>query len=93
MTMAPPSTRLLAPILPPSRAITLEAKDNPKPLRGSGLVVKKGSNIRSRCSTGTPVPGSVTATSIWLPLTSALISMLPPLGIASCALLSRLVKT
>ena len=49
--------RLCTSILPPCSSTILWLIDRPSPLP-SGLVVKKGSKIRRRCSTAIPLPVS-----------------------------------
>src|SRR5439155_55227 len=85
---APPSSRLAARSLAPW-VWAMEAQiASPSPEPRS-LVVKNGSNTRSRIPAGIPPPVSTTATVAWSALTASSIRTMPPGGVASCAFIKR----
>ena len=66
--------------------------DRPRPLP-CGLVVKKGSSTRGRCSAGIPHPVSAIEISMLRSPARAVTTIRPPCGVASRALVSRLRNT
>src|SRR6185369_14488906 len=90
-----PSPTLLAAVIRPPNPSTIRAEiasPRPVPLPG-GLVVKNGSKICFMDSSGIPVPLSMTSSRICPPSCLAPTVMIPPAGVASRLLRSRLTTT
>src|SRR5439155_552936 len=91
--IAPPRERLAARMLPPNRSMVPAASQRPRPVPREPLVVKNGSKRRAWTEAGSPVPSSDTVTTSAFFSRRAATVTVPPSGIASRALRSRLTNS
>ena len=93
-TRVPPPARSWMSTLPPSACTDRATRERPSPIPPvrtvESLVVKNGSNTRSRISPGMPGPRSPTARVKLSPSIAAVTSTTPPGGEASIAFCTRL---
>src|SRR5882672_10502899 len=85
--------RFTARMLPPSRSMVPAASQRPRPVPRDPLVLKYGSKSRPRTSGEIPSPSSATVTTtVFFSWRAAMVTV-PPFGIASRPLRSRLTKS
>src|SRR6185295_3610997 len=90
---APPAGARETEIEQPWPSTMAATSESPRPVPSpGGLVVKKGSKMRSTSSTGTPSPSSSTSITAAPPWGAALMRTLRPAGLASRALSTRLTS-
>src|SRR5882724_4372284 len=85
--------RFTARMLPPSRSMVPAASQRPRPVPRDPFVLKYGSKSRPRTSEEIPSPSSATVTTtVFLSWRAAMVTV-PPFGIASRPLRSRLTNS
>ena len=89
----PSPGRLATSTVPPCRVTMPQTTASPSPLPCGPFVVKKGSKTRRAVSGGMPTPVSRTVTTAPVAFRASSKTRRPPRGMASSALMRRLVKT
>ena len=85
---------VFGPIVPPLRVITPWVTNNPSPVPlPAAFVVKKGSQMRPRCSGAMPAPVSSTTSSTMAPRRAVRAASVPPASMACTAFIIRFMHT